>query len=773
MDNILVIKNNTDNTEYIILQKTHTVTIPKNPEELDKILAQQTPDTIILDIQDHEKRINTYLKIKKHKQTRNFPILIIAGKTDPIPPHKIDSVEEAYLKTPFTPQELQKALENLSKKKKELKHINVLYIAQPDEPINQTPPEDTTIFFEKTSSPTHALKLLHEKHYDCILLSYKLVDTDGIHFYEEIKTHTDIPTILYTGEKGEDIAEKAYEAGLDDFIRRAQDVAHYESLYERIHKVVERRKLHRILEHNLDLVENISDAIVSADHRYYINSWNKAAENLYGISKDEAINRFVFDLGYITIEDGMHIGTEIWRNDHWEGEQTHFNRDGTPIRIHTKASTLKNSNGDVVGYVSVNRDVTEHKRVLEENAAYKKRLEALYTYSVRLDQAESKEEVYKITFDAIHDAIEAKYHEFKIVDGNNLNGVYPKKYKSSMPVDGPGITTRTVREKRTQRVNNVHLDSDYKMGSDWTDVYSEMSVPILIEGNPVAVINVEHEAEEAFSEQDQTILETFAISVSNALVKLSRLENLEDIIRQRTIELEKSYRQLQELDKNKDQFISAATHELRTPLTSIIGYLDLIQITEWETETIKRDYCPIIRRNTQKLIYLTDNLLDQQRINMNRLNITKHKVDLIKLTTQIMEELRLLAEEKEIKLNVSMPEKPVIMRIDKVRVSQVITNLMDNAIKFSEEKGVVELTINETPSEVEFCVKDQGYGLLEEDIDKLFKPFPSIEKPVYYRSTGLGLSISKGIVELHGGRIWAESKGRGKGATFCFILPKD
>ena len=273
-------------------------------------------------------------------------------------------------------------------------------------------------------------------------------------------------------------------------------------------------------------------------------------------------------------------------------------------------------------------------------------------------------------------------------------------------------------------------------------------------------------------EQDKTILETFAISVFNALVKLTRLEALEETIRRRTAELATSNQQLKELDKNKDQFISTATHELRTPLTSIVGYLDMVEDPDCDEETIIDVYIPVIKRNAYRLQNITDNLLDQQRINMNRLQIKLKECDFATLTQQVLEEMTPLAEEKNINIRLENSEREMTHMIDPIRVSQVITNLVDNAIKFSNADSVIDVSVSEADDETIFTVRDYGYGIRENDLRKLFKPFPGIDKPSRYRSTGLGLSISKGIIELHGGRVWATSEGEEKGAAFSFSLPK-
>lgn len=515
MVNILLVENNTREAVYEHIVKHHKITIAKNTKELLTIKKQEPPELIILNIKPIKKRLEIYLKIKEDKETRNTPLIIIHDDNTLFPPHR---VTEAYLQTPVTEQMILETIDKLSKKEPEAKNqIKILYIANPLEKEDVIKSNGTFVL-ERTNSPSSALKLIEESKHDCILLDYILLNIDGITFFKNIRGHTDIPVILYTDYIEEGIAEKAFEAGIDDFVRKEKDEVHIYQLIKRIHRAINARKLQKILIHSADMIANINDAIISIDTDYTITSWNKAAETLYGWSEEETVGKTIFEINFFDKPTHLELSYIFGKQKKWQGELVHKNREGKHINIYASSTCLTNKNGDIIGYVTVNRDITKEKKILQENAEYKKRLEALYRYSVRLDEAETKEEVYGITFEAIHEAIEAKYHEVKLVEGDCVKGIYPEQYKSTMPIDGPGITTRAVREKRSQLVNDVHNDPDYVMGKDWTDVYSELSVPVFIEGEPVAVINVEHEKEAAFTDQDKTILETFAISISNALV---------------------------------------------------------------------------------------------------------------------------------------------------------------------------------------------------------------------------------------------------------------
>lgn len=228
---------------------------------------------------------------------------------------------------------------------------------------------------------------------------------------------------------------------------------------------------------------------------------------------------------------------------------------------------------------------------------------------------------------------------------------------------------------------------------------------------------------------------------------------------------------LKEIDEMKNIFITTATHELRTSASSILGYIDYV--LENDKNSISKHVIKdlnVIQRNAQRLVNLTNDLLDVQRLTTGRFEIVKTEFDFVSMLNEVLEELIPTFDAKKQVLRVNTPTK-VVLHADKVRISQVLINLIHNANKFAPEGGVVSLTVEPKEMTVNCTVVDNGIGINEIDLNKLFEPFPSIRHGNNVRSTGLGLAISKGILELHGGKIWAESIGQGKGSTFHISIP--
>ena len=227
------------------------------------------------------------------------------------------------------------------------------------------------------------------------------------------------------------------------------------------------------------------------------------------------------------------------------------------------------------------------------------------------------------------------------------------------------------------------------------------------------------------------------------------------------------------LEIMKDHFISAATHELRTPLVSIKGYADFILAEDPKSPLGNViSLVDIVRRNADRLLQLSDDLLDVQRMETGKVHLRIQTVDLKTLVKECVQEVQPLITQKGQHLHLELAPGPIAVQADPLRLSQALLNLLNNAIKFTPEKGDITLGIEEDSGEIQFYVRDTGIGISRPDLERVFDPFAAIEKPSYFKGTGLGLSLTKRLIEAHGGRILASSPGKGQGATFTLVLPK-
>ena len=229
-----------------------------------------------------------------------------------------------------------------------------------------------------------------------------------------------------------------------------------------------------------------------------------------------------------------------------------------------------------------------------------------------------------------------------------------------------------------------------------------------------------------------------------------------------------------QLEIMKDHFISAATHELRTPLVSIKGYADFI-LAENPDSSISniRPFVEVMKRNADRLLELTNDLLDAQRMESGRIQLKIQKLDIRSLVRECVQEVQPLLNQKHHHLHLEIPSGALDIRGDPLRLSQVLWNIMNNAIKFTPDGGDITISMKETPTGIRICVQDTGIGIDKKDLDRVFEPFATIEKPTYFKGTGLGLSLTKRLVEAHGGIITVTSPGKFQGTTITLELSKN
>jgi two-component system sensor histidine kinase VicK len=234
----------------------------------------------------------------------------------------------------------------------------------------------------------------------------------------------------------------------------------------------------------------------------------------------------------------------------------------------------------------------------------------------------------------------------------------------------------------------------------------------------------------------------------------------------------KEYEKLKEADKMKTEFINVAAHELRTPVQPILGLSEVLRSKINDIEQLS--YLDVINRNAKRLLQLANDILDVTKIESQSLRLTKETFALQELVASIVNEYDEIIKRSNINIklryisNSERGNKPILVEADRGRISQVISNLISNALKFTQEGSIIITSeIKDDENAIVVSVKDTGAGIDSEILPKLFTKFASKS----FAGTGLGLYISKSIVGEHGGKIWAQNNADGNGATFYFSLP--
>ncbi|MCZ7380251.1 MAG: ATP-binding protein [Candidatus Methanoperedens sp.] len=256
---------------------------------------------------------------------------------------------------------------------------------------------------------------------------------------------------------------------------------------------------------------------------------------------------------------------------------------------------------------------------------------------------------------------------------------------------------------------------------------------------------------------------------------ITELTRLEEELRDSYVRLENAYAELKEEAEAKSDFISTASHELRTPLTVINSYLEMFEDGMLgELDDNQSEKFAVIRSQTDHMIRLVEDMLDTLKLESRKFKIQKQSLKLDEIAKSAVDEVSRLADLKEhamsLKINGELPR----IRGDRQRIKQVFGNLLTNAIKYTPNKGRINVELKNENGHLLVSISDNGVGIAEEEHDKIFEKFYTVGGKSLTRESermGLGLTIAKGIVEAHGGRIWVESK-LDKGSTFYFTLPK-
>lgn len=240
-----------------------------------------------------------------------------------------------------------------------------------------------------------------------------------------------------------------------------------------------------------------------------------------------------------------------------------------------------------------------------------------------------------------------------------------------------------------------------------------------------------------------------------------------------TRELHKKNVQLEQLDAQKNQFFGMASHDLRHPLGVINMYSQFLEMEAAESLSVEhQEFLSYIRTSSHLMEEILNNFLDFAIFESGRLELHCEKLELNKFLAKIVQYTAPLARRKEIHLHFLPAQSPVSLMVDKAKMEQVINNLLSNGIKYTQAGGEVVLEVSGSATEVVIRVRDNGLGIKEEDLERLFLPFERIDSggKDEEKSSGLGLAIVKKIIDAHGGKIWAESA-LGEGTTFSVALP--
>jgi len=229
---------------------------------------------------------------------------------------------------------------------------------------------------------------------------------------------------------------------------------------------------------------------------------------------------------------------------------------------------------------------------------------------------------------------------------------------------------------------------------------------------------------------------------------------------------------LQEADRRKDEFLATLSHELRNPLAPISHSLEILKQPTAD-QALHDQARQTIERQMSQMVRLVEDLLNLSRISRDKLRLRKTETTIAAVVEQAVETVRPLAERRGQSLEVDLPAEPLRLMADPARLSQVLSNLLHNACKFTDPGGHISVRVEDRDGELCVMVRDDGAGIASNQLNSIFEMFTQSEQTLANSTSGLGigLTLAKRLVEMHGGRISAHSEGLGKGSEFRVVLP--
>ncbi len=381
---------------------------------------------------------------------------------------------------------------------------------------------DSNIKVTSVRNASDTLELIKTGAYDCLVSDYDMPDMNGIDLAKKVRETSNIPIIIYTGRGSEEVAERAFAAGIDDYIRKEQAPAHYQVVSKRIRQAVERRRSSEIYR---NLFDNASDAIFIRSLDGKILDVNDVACKRLGYSKEALMKMSTSQIMKPILEDHERNVTKVKVDGHAIFESSNLTCNGDLIPVEVSVRVIKYMGAEAI--LSFSRDISDRKRL---EAEMSRRVKSIHSHVTTLATLNSLEEVAKFSLEMLSKLGYLGDNGIGLVVGNNLKFVYSRDTRhtiSELPMDGTGITVRAARMGQTQCVNDTRLDPDYITENTETRL-SELVVPVKVMGRVVAVINIEDERVNAFTDQDRELIEILSEHISSTA---SRIEQIEAIKR--------------------------------------------------------------------------------------------------------------------------------------------------------------------------------------------------------------------------------------------------
>ena len=527
------------------------------------------------------------------------------------------------------------------------------------------------------------------------------------------------------------------------------------------------------------IVESSEDAIVGMTLDGAITTWNNGAASMYGYSADEvngqAITLLIPPERHGEIPELLEIIKRGKGVNRYETERIH--KDGRHLYVSASLSPIRDRLGTVIGASTITRDITLLRKNEEQLLAHADQLETLHAVAQEVGGTLSLEEVVQR---ALNRVVSASHFDFAFVhfSGEVAGG---KFYGASSGTHsaaelervwrglGDRLTGDFLECRNPWFVEDVAAVAELSAGANQSGIKALAVLPLCRTEQYSAALVVMNTTTRRFTAEESQFLPALsrqiALAIENARLYGATL--------QANKELQDEVEERRRAEKTLADFTAMVVHDLRSPLSNVVSITESIidELFGPVTEP-QRKWLWKIQTNCKSLIGHVSDFLDLSKIDAGQLEIRKEPVELEPLIHESLVEYSIEADKRNILLKTEIGARIPTVLADPRRVNQVLSNLLSNALKFTEEGGKIDVGASRGDhDEVLVWVKDSGIGIHQDEVEQLFGMYRQLSSGTRSKrkGTGLGLAICKNIVEAQGGRIWVESK-QGKGTTFFFSL---
>lgn len=545
------------------------------------------------------------------------------------------------------------------------------------------------------------------------------------------------------------------------------------------------------------IVKQSDDSIIQTNASFEIIYMNPKAEELYGYTLEEVLGKTpeIFNAEKTALDIQQKIYESISKGNSYFDTFLNKRKNGEIFWCQMKITPLIDDQNKIYGYISSQRDISEQKKNEEEQMKLHQKSLFLSKTANELQRFSFDEDIYEYIGTKIKELAGnciiflsktgEKQTDFKVVKSYGDKKILGKITNFI----GGDLSTTTLQSELSFVEKYLYLDTLQKIPEK---DFKNQIVPKLPKGaylfakkifniDEIYVMSLKNEgiihgsviitAYKDSVVENTDIIETFLNQAAVALQRNNAMKDLSEMNRNLEIKVKERTEEIHRLLKQKDEFINQLGHDLKNPLGPLVNLLPIVE--NHTTNPKDKKILQVTQRNVKYMKNLVQKTLELARLNSPNATLSMISINVYEQIQEIIERNKYMFNEKQITVSLNVPTT-LWAHADLLRFEELVNNLLNNSVKYNDKQGHIHIEAFEKDEFITISIHDDGIGMDKEQLNHIFDEFYKADESRHdFDSSGLGMPICKRIVEKHGGTIWAESDGAGKGSTISFTLPKE